>query len=65
VGIERWRFVPDGEPKTYLRLTRAKMQEAISPEAKEIRLDPWAGNAISVRYQRRDEAWVWGAEVVE
>jgi hypothetical protein len=64
-GTERWRFVPDGEPKTFLRLTRAKMQEAISPAAKEIRLDPWAGKAIKVKYQGRDNTWVWGAEVIQ
>jgi hypothetical protein len=65
VGIERWRFVPDGEPQTYLRLTRAHMQEAVSPEAKEIQLDPWAGKRIKVKYQRRDSTWIWAAQVVE
>ena len=65
VGIERWRFVPEGEAATYLRLTRTRMQEARPPEAGEIRLDPWAGNAIRVRHQGKDNTWVWGAEVVE
>jgi hypothetical protein len=62
-GIETWRFQPDNCPTHYLRLTTAKMQEAVSPEAKEIKLDPWAGKKIKVKYQAVDEKWVWGAEV--
>ena len=65
VGIERWRFQPEGEAGTYLRLTRTRMQEARPPEAGEIRLDPWAGNDIRVRHQARDNTWVWGAEVLD
>jgi hypothetical protein len=64
-NIERWRFQPDGQPKKYLRLTRAQMQEAIPPEAKEIKLDPWAGKKIRMKYQRADDTWVWGAEVLD
>ena len=63
-GIEKWRFKPDGEANTYLRLTRAQMQEAVSPESKEIRLDPHAGKKIRVKYQRKDDSWAWGAEII-
>ena len=65
VGIENWRFQPDNCPTHYLRLTTARMQEAVSPEAKEIKLDPWAGTTIQVKYQAVDDKWVWGAEVVQ
>jgi hypothetical protein len=64
-GIERWRFQPKGQPDQYLRLTRAQMQEAIPPEAKEIKLDEWAGQKIRVKHQQADNTWVWGAEVVK
>jgi hypothetical protein len=63
-GVERWRFQPKGEPDRYLRLTRTQMQQAVSPEAEEIKLDQWAGKKIRVKHQQADNTWVWGAEVL-
>lgn len=45
-------------------MTRAAMQEAISPEAKEIDLAEYEGNALMVRGYDSG-GWIYSAQIVE
>jgi hypothetical protein len=59
-----WILEPTALAGTSARLTGIAMQEARSPESKEINLAPYEGCAIMVR-GRSSGGWVYSAEVID
>ena len=56
-----YRFAPVNEPKTLLRLTRARRETEFVVE--QIKLRKYYEKTISVVGTRQDD-WIWGADVV-
>jgi|SRR5579864_780935 len=55
-----YRFAIAQEPKTFLRLTRARRESEFAAE--QIDLRKYYGKTLSVIGTRQDE-WIWGADV--
>ena len=62
--VENGNFI-DTESKKILKLTRAHIMEAITPEAKQIDLTDYEGKAILVSFRQIDEEWIWAAAITD
>jgi hypothetical protein len=62
--VEKGNFI-DADSKKILKLTRAHIVEAITPEAKQIDLTDYEGKAILVSFQQIDDEWIWAAAITD
>jgi hypothetical protein len=62
--VENGNFI-DADSKKILKLTRAHIMEAITPDAKQIDLTDYEGKAILVSFRQIDDEWVYAAAITD
>jgi hypothetical protein len=65
IGLVKNGGFIDADSKKILKLTRAHIMEAITPEAKQIDLTDYEGKAILVSFRQIDDEWIWAAAITD